>query len=96
MPTSISNAIPAPKPKVDNTPTQNQSWNLRDLKGTREDLVEQIVAATFVPVACKAMLVEQVQELKHPGKLFRLDCHAFCVESERGLTLTGHWNLASI
>lgn len=62
---------------------QGKSWNLRDLKDTRENVIESVKAAAFVPDACKAMLVEALEA--HPGRLIRLDAHCRVASTPKGL-----------
>lgn len=75
---------------------QGNSWKLAELKGTRDDVVEQVQAAAFVPDACKAMLVEAVTAFDHSEKLIRLDAHVRCVKTPRGDTHIGTWSITGL
>lgn len=72
------------------------SWSLRELKGSREDLSDQIQSATFVPDTAKAMLVKMVAEFPHESKLLRVDCHAFMCVSGNGPMQVGGWTISTL
>lgn len=63
---------------------QGKSWNLRDLKLPREELIETVRAAAMVPEACKAMIVEAIQQFDPKARFLRLDAHVHMVQTPKG------------
>ena len=63
---------------------QGKSWNLRDLKGKPEEVCEEVAASAFVPDACKAMIIEAIEQTHSNGKLIRLDAHCQVVNTPKG------------
>jgi len=72
------------------------SWSLREVKGMRDDVMEQIQAAEFVPDTSKAMLVKMVEEFPQSSKLLRVDCHAFMEISASGPMQVGGWTISAL
>ena len=72
------------------------SWALRELKGTREELMDQITAAAFVPDPAKAMLVKMVEDFPQPHRLLRVDCHAFITDAGKGPLQVGGWTISAL
>jgi hypothetical protein len=54
-------------------------WNLRNLKDTRENIVELINSAEFVPPTAKAFLVAHVDALPFAVRLVKVDAHCHLV-----------------
>ena len=79
---------------MSDSPKTATSWSLRELKGTREELMDQIQAAAFVPDTAKAMLVKMVEDFPQPHRLLRVDCHAFITDVGKGPLQVGGWTVS--
>lgn len=66
------------------TDTAIQNWNLRELKDTRENIIEQIKGAATVPETAKAALVEVIERNHSKSNLLRVDAHANSFEVSNG------------
>lgn len=77
--------------------TQPKPWTLKSIVDTRENVVESIQAAAFVPEAMKAAIIEQIN-LTHAGaRLIRVDVHCHLGESrDKKRKNTGHWDITEL
>lgn len=72
-------------------PTQENKpdgWSLRNIKDTRENIVEAISAAQSVPDAAKDFLIYHVNALPFSVRLVRVDAHCHLVNG--ALVLNAH------
>ncbi len=75
---------------------QGKSWSLSGIKDTRENVIESVKAAAFVPDACKAMIVEAIEVFDPKVKLIRLDVHVQVVDTPRGQMHLFNLGIASL
>lgn len=68
------------------TAPKDTGWTLRDLKDTRETIVEAIQASARVPEHAKTFLIAEVNQLPASAKLVRVDAHCHIVGAKRILT----------
>lgn len=69
------------------------SWNLRDLKDTRENVAEAVQNAAFVPDIFKAAIGEAIDQHDAKARLIRLDAHCHVIHTKdkgmvQNLTIT--------
>lgn len=70
---------------IETTP-KDTGWTLRDLKDTRENIVDSIQRADRVPEHAKAFLIAEVNQLPASAKLVRVDAHCHIIGAKRILT----------
>lgn len=63
-------------------------WSLREIKDTRENLIESVKGAAFVPETAKAMLVETIEKEFPNSRLLRLDAHVHVSEQKERKVLS--------
>lgn len=72
-------------------------WNLKSVTDTRENVIEAVQAAQFVPAAMKAALIEQINTTHPNARLIRLDVHCHLGENrEKKRKNTGHWDITEL
>lgn len=76
---------------------ENKSWSLSGLKLPREEMIEAINGAATVPAACKAMLVEMVNDFTPEARFLHLNAHCQVVRTAKGAVLDSlHISLAKL
>ncbi len=74
-----------------------KSWSLRQLRDTRENVIEQINAAQFVPDEAKAFLTAAIRQSHSTAKLISVDAHCQVVKLKDGRAKHhGCWDVSEI
>lgn len=93
---SFTPSKPVERRKLEPLEALPASWNLRELKDTRENVVKTIEQSASVPEACRAMLIAAINESHGHAKLIRLDAHCQIVKTAKGIKHLGTWDISEL
>ena len=87
-------AVPEESPIV---PKPIGAWSLRGIKDTREDVIEAVQSAAFVPTSFKTALIETIEDHHPKAKLLRLDAHCqVFLGPDSAKHCIGSWDISTI
>ena len=75
----------------------DKSWSLRNLKDTRDNVIEQINGAQAVPDTFKAAFVEAIDRLPAKARLIEVNVHSQSVSLKDGrVKHHGCWDISEL